>query len=147
MPKVKFPFFSASHLILFKDERVLLSRRFQTGWKDGYYSVVAGHIDGKETIAGNMVREAKEEGNIDLIESDLEVVHTMHRITDYGAEYMDFFLVPKTWSGEPTIMEKDKCDDLHWFPINELPENTVPYVRSAIENIQKGITFSEWREN
>ncbi|MFZ2887246.1 MAG: NUDIX domain-containing protein [Minisyncoccia bacterium] len=146
MKKEKFPFFAASHLILIEDDKVLLSRRFNTGWKDGFYSVIAGHIDGNETVAACMAREVKEEGNLDIREEDLDVVHTMHRITDYGAEYMDFFLVPKKWSGKPTIMEKDKCDELTWYPINSLPENMVPYIRLALGHIQNGVTFSEFRE-
>jgi 8-oxo-dGTP diphosphatase len=145
--KQKFVFFSAVHLIVFKDDNVLMSRRFNTGWKDGHYSVIAGHIDGKETVVQTMVREAKEEGDIDLAEVDLSVVHTLHRITDYGAEYIDFFLVPQKWSGEPQVVEKDKCDDISWHPVDSLPENTIPYIRQAIEKIQAGVTFSEFNEN
>lgn len=146
MAKQKFQFFAASHLVLIKDGSILLSRRFNTGWGDGKYSIIAGHIDGNETVAQCIVRESKEEGNLIMREEDLEVVHTLHRITDYGAEYMDFFLVPKKWSGEPEIMEKDKCDDLRWFPLESLPENMVPYIRYTIEKIRAGITFSEFSE-
>jgi len=34
-----------AHLLLFKDEHVLLLRRENTGYEDGNYGVVAGHID------------------------------------------------------------------------------------------------------
>lgn len=142
----KFHFFSASRLILIRDGSILLSRRFNTGWGDGKYSIIAGHIDGNETVARSIVRESKEEGNLDIQEGDLRVVHTMHRITDYGAEYMDFFLATETWSGEPTIMEPNKCDDLRWFPLDSLPDNTIPYIRQAIECIRSNVPFSEFDE-
>jgi 8-oxo-dGTP pyrophosphatase MutT (NUDIX family) len=96
-----------SHLILIKDEQILMLRRSNTGYEDGNYSVVAGHLDGGETAREAMVREAAEEAGI--------VVRAGDR-----------------WHGEPRNMEPNKCDDLKWFPLPSLPENTVPYVRSVI---------------
>ena len=145
MAKVKFTMRVAVNLILIKDGKALLLRRFNTGWKDGEYGTVAGHVDGNETIANAAVREAKEEAGIDIREEDLHVVHTQHRIS-VDAEYIDFNITTEKWIGEPTNMEPNKCDDLSWHPIDNLPENTIPYIRLAFENTQKGIPFSEWRE-
>jgi hypothetical protein len=61
-------------------------------------------------------------------------------------KYMDLFFIAKSWSGEPRIMEEDKCDDMKWFSLNELPTNIVPSVKFAIENYQKGIIFSEFEK-
>jgi hypothetical protein len=57
---------------------------------------------------------------------------------------MDFFLVADKWSGEPKNMEPEKCDDMLWVPIKDLPTNMVESVRNGIENYQKGIFFSEF---
>lgn len=145
MAKVKFTMRVAVNLILIKDGKALLLRRFNTGWKDGEYGTVAGHVDGNETIANAAVREAKEEAGIDIREEDLHVVHTQHRIS-VDAEYIDFNITTEKWIGEPTNMEPNKCDDLSWHPLDSLPENTISYIRLAFENIQKEIPFSEWRE-
>lgn len=130
-----------SHLILTRDGKVLMSRRFNTGWGDGSYSLVAGHLDGGETFLEAMVREAREEAGIEIDEKDLKVVHVMHRMTDH--ERIDFFMRAGRWSGEPRIMEPDKCDDMGWFPLDSLPENTIPYVRQAIEKVMAGVYYSE----
>jgi ADP-ribose pyrophosphatase YjhB (NUDIX family) len=56
---------------------------------------------------------------------------------------MDFFFLAEKWEGEPEIKEPDKCDDMSWFPINDLPENILPYVKNVIENYKDGIAFIE----
>ncbi len=38
------------HLLFFRDDKILLIRRFKTGFRDGEYSVPAGHLDGGETV-------------------------------------------------------------------------------------------------
>lgn len=146
MAEEKFMMKVAVNLILVKDEKALLLRRLNTGWHDGEYGVVAGHVDGGETIARAAVREAKEEAGIDIRENDLRVVHVQHRINPQ-TEYIDFSIRADIWNGEPTNVEPNKCDDLSWHPLDNLPENTIPYIRFVFENIQKGIPFSEWREN
>lgn len=143
MPKERFKLIPTSHLILIKDDKILLSRRFNTGYEDGNYSVVAGHLDGNETFIEAMAREAKEEAGVDIKAKDLEVVHAMHRKSP-PEERIDFFIKANDWRGEPKIMEPDKCDDLRWFPINNLPANTIPYIRQAIEKIRKKIFYSEF---
>ncbi len=40
-------------------------------------------------------------------------------------------------------MEPDKCDDLQFFPLDNLPDMIEPF-RGAIDCIQKGITYSEF---
>jgi ADP-ribose pyrophosphatase YjhB (NUDIX family) len=142
MAKERFKLIPTSHLILIKDNKILLSRRFNTGYEDGKYSVVAGHLDGNETFIHAMVREAKEEAGIELKPEDLEVIHVMHRKCP-TEERIDFFIKTKKWKGMPRIMEPDKCDDLNWFEISKLPANTIPYIKQAIEKIRNNIFYSE----
>ncbi|KKQ94772.1 MAG: hypothetical protein UT66_C0028G0003 [candidate division CPR2 bacterium GW2011_GWC1_39_9] len=143
MSKEKFTLRGAVYLILTKGNQILLLRRANTGWKDGEYSLVAGHLDGNETVAKAMAREAKEEAGIEIKPEDLKVVHFVHHISNY--EFVDFYLTTEKWQGKPEIMEPDKCDDLSWFPLEDLPENMVDNVRVALDNYKNGITFSEYR--
>ena len=63
----RFQLVTAVHLLLIQDEKILLLRRYHTGYEDGNYSVVAGHIDGNESILKAMQREALEEAGILMI--------------------------------------------------------------------------------
>ena len=132
----------AVHLLLVRDERILLLRRFNTGYEDGNYSLVAGHLDGGEQIKTAMVREAREEAGIEISPSDLSVVGVMHLMTD--KEYVSFFLHASDWSGQVINFEPHKCDDLSWFDIDNLPGNTIPYIQRAIGNYRAGVWFDSY---
>lgn len=138
----------AGYAVLISDGKILLQRRFNTGYMDGKYSLPAGHVDEGETFQQCAVRETKEEIGIDLDINDLKFVHAMHRLSDpewKNLRYrIDMFFVIEKWKGEPKIMEPDKSDDLSWFDLDNLPENVIPYVRHAINCIKNKIFYSEF---
>lgn len=143
MKQDRFKLIPSVYLILQQDGRFLLSRRFQTGYEDGNYGLVAGHADGGETFRDALVREVREESGIELDPSDLTHVLTMHRWCGHE-ERADFFFTSSRWKGEPDNMEPDKCDDMQWFPFEALPENTIPYIRKAIECHLCGMPYCEF---
>ncbi len=136
------------HLILERDQgrEVLLLERFQTGYWDGSYSLVAGHLDGRETARAGCVREAKEEAGITIDPADLAFAHLLHRL-DFlrpeGEERLSFFFLCSTWTGDPVNREPDKCSDLSWFAYDALPDTMVDYVRHALHAVRDGVTYSE----
>jgi mutator protein MutT len=138
--RAKFPV--TVHLLFFRDEQVLLLRRFNTGYADGQYSVPAGHLDGGETVMAAAAREAEEETGVRIEPSDMVFSSVMHR--QEGDERVDFFVQVQQWLGEPTNTEPNKCDELRWVNINELPANTIPYVRQAIQNHLNKNPFDEF---
>ena len=142
METSKFKLICDVHLFLLQENNILLLRRYNTGYEDGNFSVIAGHLDGNEEIKTAMIREAHEEAGIELAERDLLVAGMMHRKS--VEERIDFFLTATRWSGEITNQEPDKCDLLAWFAINRLPENTIPYVRRAIDNYRRGVWFDSF---
>lgn len=133
----------AVHLFLIKDDQILLARRFQTGYEDGNYSVPAGHVEKAESATAAMIRESREEIGVSIRLADLRPIHVMHRSKD-GEERVDFFFECKKWTGDVLNQEPEKCDDLRWFPMNELPENIVPYISSAVEYYERSISYSEY---
>jgi 8-oxo-dGTP pyrophosphatase MutT (NUDIX family) len=138
--RTKFPV--TVHLLFFREDRVLLLRRFNTGYADGQYSVPAGHLDGGETVLAAAAREAQEETGLQLDMDDIIFSSVVHRIEE--EERVDFFVHVRRWQGEPANTEPDKCDELRWVNVHELPGNTIPYVKKAIQNHQAGIVFQEF---
>ncbi|MGA2417751.1 MAG: NUDIX domain-containing protein [Candidatus Staskawiczbacteria bacterium] len=136
----------SSYLVLIKDGKILLLRRFNTGYEDGNYSFPAGHVDKGENFTQCIVREAKEEIGVNLNPKDLKVVHVMHRNSgevDIGNR-IDVFFTADKWEGNIENKEPNKCDDLSWFDLNNLPENIIPYIRQAIDCIKNKIIYSEF---
>ena len=145
MKKLRFKVIPAVYLFLIKEDKVLLLRRFNTGYEDGNYSFPAGHIDGDESVTSAIIRETEEEIGVRLDPKDLSVVHVMHRRTESkDNERMDIFLKALKWEGEIKNVEPHKCDDLSWFSVEDLPKNTIPYIKTAFENYRKNIYFSEF---
>jgi ADP-ribose pyrophosphatase YjhB (NUDIX family) len=137
--RIKLPV--AVHLFLIKDGNILLLRRYNTGYEDGNYSVVAGYIDGNEHVYNAMIREAKEEAGINILKKNLEIIQVMHRKTK-NEERIDYFFTCKEWEGEIKIMEPNKCDELSWHSLENLPENMVDYINEALRNHKNEIRFS-----
>ena len=145
MQKERFKIIPASYLVLRKDSKILLSRRFNTGYEDGNYSMVAGHVEKDETYLSNVVKEAKEEANITIRQEDLKFVHAMYRNTEIpDKRYLDMYFECSKWKGNIKNIEPGKCDDISWFDINNLPENMIPSVRYALECILKNKPYSEF---
>lgn len=136
----------ASYLVLFNGNKTLLSLRKNTGYEDEKYSLVAGHVDRGETFTDCVIREAKEEAGIIILKKDLKVAHFMHRNsgTDENYERVDVFFVAEKWSGEISNKEPDKCSEIKWFDIDNLPKNTIPYIVQALKAIRSGEHYSEY---
>lgn len=144
--KQRFKLIPAVYLVLRDGNHVLLSRRANTDYQDGTYSLVAGHLDGDETAKAALAREVKEEASINIDPSQLKLVHTAHRLSrgQIGQERVDFFFEIDKWSGEINNNEPEKCDDLSWHDIDKLPESIMPYIRLVLAAIVTGKPYSEY---
>ena len=130
------------YLVLIRQGQVLLLRRLNTGFEDGNYSLIAGHVDGNETARQAMVREAAEEAGIGVDLDHLRLVHVTHRNEDQ--ERLGLFFATDEWTGEPRNCEPHKCDDMRWFTLEQLPPNMVAYVRTVLGRVQRGELYSEF---
>ena len=137
----RFKLITAVYLLLIRSNKILLQRRYNTGYEDGNYGLPAGHVEDNESMTTALCREVREEIDIKLNPKDLELVHIMHRKEEDIR--VDLFFTTKRYQKKPINAEPQKCDDLQWFPLKKLPKNTIPYIVIAINNYSKNILFSE----
>ena len=131
-------------LFLQKEKQILLYKRKDTTHFPNYYGVVSGNVEENEIFETAIIREAEEETGIKIIQTDLTVVHVMHRI-DEKDESMYIFFLAENWKGEIENKEPSRCEELIWTPLDELPKNIVPYVKDAINNYRTKKYFSEYK--
>ena len=131
----------AVHVFLLRSGSVLLVRRCNTDFEDGSYAPVGGHLEGHESIKQTAIRECREEIGVEIEPTDLRIIGVAHYDSPTG-QGIDFFLSTRQWRGEPH--PRAECDDLRWCPLDALPENTIPFVRRAIErHLRSGLWFDE----
>jgi len=118
-----------------KNNKVLLLRRLNTGFEDGKYSLIGGHVEQNETFKQAIIKEARQEAGIVINPKNLKFVHVICR--KMSGERIDIFYVVSKWKGEVKNMEPKKCSGLRWFDIDKLPDNIILWVKQVIENIDK----------
>ncbi|HXH80380.1 NUDIX domain-containing protein [Nocardioides sp.] len=131
----------ASYVYLLRDDatrgpEVLLQLRAGTTYMDGHWAAAAaGHVERGETAFAAAQREATEE--LGITDVDLSFEFTMQR-TQGGEpidERVDFFFTARSWTGEPRIVEADKCAELRWCPLGDLPDPVVPHEAFALSQL------------
>lgn len=132
---------AAAYVVLRRGDRVLLQLRRGTGYMDGRWALLAGHVDPDEPVDRAAVREAHEEGGVRIDPADLQPLTTLHRLEVGGPpveQRADFFFACDRWSGEPAVQEPDKCAAMRWFGLDELPADVVPHERLVLEGMRDG---------
>lgn len=131
------------HLILInKNNKVLLQKRCNTGYMDNMYAFVSGHLESNESLLQGVVRESKEEVNIELDEDKVRFVCFIRRASDNN--YINSYFMYKDFDGDVINMEPEKCSELKWFDIDKLPNNIIPNDKRAIYNMTNGIVLDEY---
>lgn len=89
------------------------------------------------------VREAQEEVGVCLDPRDLQFVHCMQRIKLLESDRVDFFFDVWEWKGTIENCEPEKCDQLQWISLDDLPQNTVRYIQIALSHCGASVHFSQ----
>ena len=134
----------ASYVLFVREEagepQVLLQLRQGTGYMDDHWAAAAaGHVEQGESVFEAAARESTEE--LGVTDVQLQPLCAMHRTGGTGDpidERVDYFLRATSWSGEPRIIEADKCADLRWFGLHDLPTPVVPHELQVIEGFRDG---------
>lgn len=129
-------------LILINDKKqVLLQKRYNTGYMDGMYALVSGHLENDESMLQGIIREANEEVGIELESENVDFVCLIRSGND---GYINSYFKSESFQGDVVNMEPEKCSELTWFDINNIPENIIPNDKRAIYNMLNNITLDEY---
>lgn len=137
----RFKLIASIYIFLTRRNEILLLKRKNTGYEDGKYGLPAGHLEDNEPLADGLYREVLEEIGIKIDKKSAKLVHVMHR--KESDIRIDFFFIVKKYSGKPVNNEPKKCEEIKWFSLLKLPVNIIPYIKTAIQNYQKNIVYSE----
>ncbi|MER5202506.1 phosphotransferase [Streptomyces sp. NPDC002825] len=121
-----------------KGPEVLLSRRAGDVYASGLWHAPSGHVE-RETVVDAVVRETLEETGLVVAAEDVRAAVTVHHRPPGGRERVGFFFEVRRWQGTARVMERDKCDAVHWFPLDRLPEPMVAYCRAGLDAYRAGV--------
>ncbi|MEV0353882.1 NUDIX domain-containing protein [Nonomuraea sp. NPDC050680] len=128
------------HILLVRNAELLLIRRRGT-YGDGMWHLPSGKLNADESLPEPAAREGKEEVGVCIDPADLHHVHTLHVAGSGPVPRLGVFFEARRWSGEPYNQEPDKCSVVEWFPLDDLPDEVIPYPLAGIQDYLEGHTF------
>lgn len=138
---------TAVFLILLRKENenteILLQKRKNTGYMDNMWDVCAsGHVEKSESATMAMAREAREEIGIKISKENLKFAGFYYNNIG-GKTYCYIYFAIDKYENTPTINEPEKCSELKWFNIADLPHDIIPDRKKSILNYLKNKYFGE----
>ena len=116
--------------------KILLGHRSKTRKDTGgiyepdTWSLPGGKQEYSETVYETIIREVKEETNLDIANPKVFSVSDDFQ-TD--RHFVTIEMITKEFSGELKVMEPEKEDEWRWFDLNNLPDNIYSPSKKFIE--------------
>lgn len=117
-------------VVVFHEGKILLGKR-RGGHRAGLWSCPGGHLEFGEEVLSCAARELKEETGLTALA--IERGPWIDDGIQEGKHYISLFQIVREFSGEPLLMEPDKCEGWHWFPLDILPSPLFSTVDSFLK--------------
>ena len=125
-------------ILVLRENRVLLGKR-QGSHGAGYFAAPGGHLEFGESFAAGVRREVREETGLEISELRLlSVGNYLFGRADGERHYVDVDFVCEAPSGEPQLLEPDKCEGWAWYELDALPEPLFIVTARMIEGYRAG---------
>lgn len=98
---------------------ILLGKRLNS-YKSGAYGMPGGRVEVGEELIKTAERELLEETG--LHSKDFTYIGVI-RDNQETFDFIHFVYVCNSYTGEPEVMEPEKCEKWEWFPLDNLPKN------------------------
>lgn len=119
-------------IIVNKENNILIGKR--CGEHAPYYSIPGGKLDLGETFEQGIIREIKEETNLDIKNPQLiAVTNNLETFQQEGVHYISLIFLVKVFSGELKLMEPNKCSEWLWVDPTDLPQPHFEASKKGIE--------------
>ncbi len=137
MPKVSAePIYIGCELFVRKGNALLLSLRGKSLYGGGTWCLPGGHMEHGERAVETACREAREELGAEISPTELRLASIADTF-EHGKDtehHVHFTFELRNPSWEPQNTEPDDCDELRYFPIDNLPANIFPPHEKILEN-------------
>jgi 8-oxo-dGTP diphosphatase len=111
---------------------ILIGKR--KGGHAPFYSIPGGHIENGETFEEAAIKEVFEETGLIIYHPKVIcVTNNLRTYQNEGRHYISVNLYVNTFSGVPTVKEKDKCEGWDWYPLDKIPQPHFDASEFAIE--------------
>jgi len=107
-------------VLLWKGDCLLLGERIGSNGEH-CWQFPGGHLEVGETVLECAAREVREETGLDIDFAE-HAAFTDEMFSMADREYVTLYVSAACLSGEPELMEPDKCRCWQWFPCDQLPE-------------------------
>lgn len=124
-------------IMVFKDGRVLLGLR-KNSHGAGEYAWPGGHLEFMESIVDCAKREVKEETGIEI--TNIKFLRFLN-FKAHGKHYADIGMIANWVTGEPQVLEPEKCESWGWYDPNNLPQPLFGTLPSYFEALKTGQVF------
>lgn len=122
-------------VMVVRDGKILLHKR-KNAHGAGEYSSPGGHLEYMESFEGCARREAKEEADIEIENVRFLFLANLKKYAP--KHYVHVQLVADWKSGEPKVMEPEKCEGWEWFSMDAIPTPCFSMLKEAVECYKKG---------
>ncbi|MEK7588511.1 MAG: NUDIX domain-containing protein [Patescibacteria group bacterium] len=126
-------------VLIFKEGKILLGKR-KGSHGEGHYSAPGGHLEYMESFEDCIVRETLEESGITI--KNLKFIHVANVFSYAPKHYVNICLSAEWESGEPKVLEPEKCESWSWYGLDDLPDPLFIQTKLAIENYKSGNHFN-----
>jgi mutator protein MutT len=113
--------------------RVFLAKRGPKAKNErGLWEFPGGSVEFGEMLRDALAREIREEYGITIEVGDLLTV-TDHILPDENQHWVSPSYICRIREGQPAILEPDKCSDIGWFTLDNMPGDLTQVTRHDLE--------------
>lgn len=125
-------------VMVFKDGKVLMGKR-KNAHGEGLFAWPGGHMEAMESFEECAKREVREETGMEI--ENIRFLRLMNFKDHAPKHYVDIALMADWQSGEPRVMEPEKCEGWNWYDPDQLPTPQFGTIPSYLEAYKTGRTF------